>query len=803
MVDLKILKEKGVSTERLKEIFNHYGLEEPAALSQNQQSLKDLIRSRVQRGIDRSLTNWRIYYALDQAWDSPFHQTSATLMKTFMDDPPKTVDDANRVLKDFGLTHLMTDSVDKSGKATKELDTPTFYQVLVPLVKAYVTIRWAKITNDRNLLPFMSYEPYKDTAINRLRGEIITDRIEKMNHQYGYFDIFRQAVFQTLHYSYCLQFPVEEWHKEIQEIHVPKGKDPDTGIDPSDNIEIASDVAQRIKQSRTPVPEDKDLTPKEVIVKEGMRYHMPHPSRMFWDIAHRPSTFNTDTGCTFAGYWRVHRWGDIRRNSEFWNLDRVTVGTRDLREQYPVYFEYAANACTIKYPHDSIMKNNQTLRENQINTEFYSADTQMEDSAVTISEVFMKLVPSEWDLGSYSHPVWFRFVVANEDTLLYAAPLPYCPVIYYGYDQDENREKNSSLTLEVLPFQDQISNQLSQAILTVKQNLSNLILVDQDVVHESYIDKVKNLKNAWYSFLNVVPFQGRKLRMQQKSTDKAVQSFKFDQNNPNESINTIKVLIDIMERLLVMSSQEVGQAATHEQTREEIRNIAANTSSRLMFTAAPIDRAMGAWKKQLYQALMAYGAEQTYAQISDRYHFTKEDFEKLGLTVIEHEDEPGKRKSVVVKRKAAMLMEDFIASRESFEAPSDSDTARAMSDFVLGLVNSPVWESIGPAQTIQMVNMIARMAGFPRDFNIRDVSEENNQAMKQQIQEIAQEIQKTTFDQVMDAVKRGLEPIAKQTRENSDAIQTLNSTVAQNQGAIQAAINQAPQPPATSARDAA
>ena len=74
-----------------------------------------------------------------------------------------------------------------------------------------------------------------------------------------------------------------------------------------------------------------------------------------------------------------------------------------------------------------------------------------------------------------------------------AAPLPYAPSIWYGYDGDENRELNAGLSLEILPFQDHVSNLLTQFLLTVKQNLANVTFVDTDVVDVGWIDTLKEL----------------------------------------------------------------------------------------------------------------------------------------------------------------------------------------------------------------------------------------------------------------------------------------------------------------------
>ena len=47
--------------------------------------MRNRIRSRIQEGLNRNLNEGRHYYALDQAWDTPFRQVTPTLLQSLMD----------------------------------------------------------------------------------------------------------------------------------------------------------------------------------------------------------------------------------------------------------------------------------------------------------------------------------------------------------------------------------------------------------------------------------------------------------------------------------------------------------------------------------------------------------------------------------------------------------------------------------------------------------------------------------------------------------------------------------------------
>src|SRR5690606_21549989 len=89
----------------------------------------------------------------------------------------------------------------------------------------------------------------------------------------------------------------------------------------------------------------------KVVVKEGIRYHIPHPTRYYFDRAWPASSMNTDTGCSYAGYWRTMKWGDVASNPHFWNLDRVAYGnTGEWGTKYRAYFTNTFRGCTINFP---------------------------------------------------------------------------------------------------------------------------------------------------------------------------------------------------------------------------------------------------------------------------------------------------------------------------------------------------------------------------------------------------------------------------------------------------------------------
>ena len=737
MIDLKLLNKRGVTADTAKGVFAGEDDKMPA----KGKALLDRIKHRIDDGLNRCIKNHKIYHALDLAWDTPLQQISSTLAYSISD---KDLSDETvlNAAKDWGLTGLIEDVKDTKGQK-KRLNLPMFFNIFVPLVRSYVTIRWARIYNDRRQYPLFKFEMGKNTTKNKLRGEILTDRVQVMANQYGYSELLKQSIFHMLHYGWAAQFPQEEWHTEKQVVFDAAGEE------------------------------------EEKYVKEGIRYNLPHPSRVFFDQAHRPTTFNSDSGCEFAGYWRLMRYGDLRNNKKLWNTDKIAYGrTTDLLSKAKTYLELVS-PCTMEFPR-SRAAFGLTDRESELDAVYRTSD---DDKAVLVTEYYEKIIPSDHGLGDYDNPVWFRFCLANDNTVLYAAPIPYCPVIYYAYDPHEGKSINSSLSLEIIPFQDQIGNLLSQYLLSVKQNLANMTFVDTDQVPKDMIDKLQNWGEKLFRSLNFMPFSSRQNKFAQADVREAFNSVRFTALDTNGIVGAMRQVIDMLERLLVISAQEIAQVASHEQTAEEVRTVASTTTTRLAFTATAVDDAMLAWKEQLYRGLMAYGEDEVYAEINSGY--TPEQINDLGFTV---EEEDLDRSGLVGIRgkKTALGLEVIGSYRDTLDRVSDKEFAAALTQLFQMIANDQeMRQAIGVDQILDVVNQIGTMLGLPKDFRLQKLEAEEGAGGEQpaqadQMAAVAEEIRNSIINEVGEALK----PLAESTQQNSSMIQQIVD-----------AIKGGPQPP--------
>ena len=746
MVDIEILKLRGVTSDRLKQMFT--------AKKGTDFDKAEVIRKRLNQRCDAgrswNFSTYRYWYSCDLAWDVPFRQTTYTLVRGLI-DRSLSGKEILSVLEGMDVSEMIS-VYDKSGKQVTtafdpkevkevKVHAPTFFQIFIPLAKAYTTIRAAAIINSYRQVPLFKYEAAKSTKLNRTKSDVITDRVELMSTQYGYYDVLKRAVLQMLHYSQAILFPSEEWNFEKQLVREKDG-----------------------------------ATPKEVVVKEGVRFNIPHPSRVFLDPAYAPSTINSDSGVGYGGYWYITRFSEVAGNKLYWNTDRITDG-KDLVQAHPGFFNTVYNSCALRFnvPQD----NDKNDREGKIGV--YTAD--YPDRAVTITNYFERLNPKDVGIGDYDYPVWFRFVVASDDTVIYAAPLPYSPMVYFGYDALETRAQNASMTLEVLPFQDHITNLFSQYLLTVKQNLANVTFFDTNQVDKKVIDDIQNLGQKTYVAQNFAPIDMRANRMVgQNNIGEAFQSFNFPYKQTDGLLSGVNQILGVLERVLVISPQELAQTASHELTAEEVRNMNQAKSTRYEFTAGAVDRGVYALKVLLYRGLMAYAEPDLFARLP--MPVDEKALKELGFVVEDAQDNT----ALVSGKKSSIMVESFASTRDGDLRVDNVQAATSMVQMLQTIMGNPVlFEAVGIKQIVDLINQITQVAGLPRDFRFAITEEgtkaQQMQAVQQQVMQLAEQIQQSTVGMV----GQQLEPVFAQQAQRFQELE------AQLQEVIQA-VQQIPPP---------
>jgi len=777
MISPKVFERHGCDAASLRKVFEK---REKYEYPEKIIALLGCIRSRMQQGRMQNLKDYKYFAAMDYAYDAPYYQTTPTLVQHVCNQT-LTYEESLKAVEGWGLRwgdifriKLKPDGTKdldlKTGQPQLEVIAPSLVRTLVPMVKSYLTIRCAKLFTDRNQVPLFKFEPLRNTDENTVLCEVLNNVMEGMVTQFGYRDELRDAIFHTLLYGINILFPQEAWYEEKQE--------------------------------------NEDGT--ERVVREGIRYIQPHPTRMFYDLFYRTSSLNSDSGCEYTGHWRVERYGEIRSNPLYFNQNAIPYGTNWFQSPYAgTYFSDFYPPCTMTFPSGEPL--NPQMRETSAGV-YATTDT---DKALFVTEVFMKLKPEEWDLywpgdgekkaKPYKNPAWFRFVMASDDTVVYAEPMCYTPNIYYGYDADGSRVRNASMALELIPFQDQLGNLLSQILLTVKQNLANVVFYDTNIVDADQIRKLNNAGETALRGINLVGTTSEKNLKAGLDNRTAFQPITLSRQSTGELMNTMNTVISIAERMLAFSAQELGSAASHQQSAEEMRVISNSIGVRVAYTGTFIDDANDAWKRQLASAMMAYMDVDFVAEISPDTKNLDEILKKLGFSVVSQGS--GKTKTVINGSKVKLLpllIDGLVSNKDGPDRGTDAQAAAVMMQTVQAVAGNPeLAQQVGPQNLLQLLTRAARMGGAPRDFELQLAAggqtakpltlEDVQKLIQQQGQQLMQTIGKEVADQV---VKPAAAQDAKQQQE-IDQMASQLATVEQVVGKLTqifAGANAAPPP---------
>lgn len=722
-IDIQWLKSKKVSAGDYKLIFSA----DPADYTKQQQALVNILRNRTQDGFTSCLSNFRHFAAIDIACDVSFHQNTPTFVRHILS---KNLDAKGTMaaLESWGLSkrELFKEQTLEDGTKAEVLNRPLFYNIVVPLVMAYLTGREARLFNQR-VGDFLKYKPLKQLSQQRISCEIVTDIVNNISRNYGYPATFRQAIHQTLKYGVMLAFPEEQWHCETQV-----------------------------------------LDGRRTTIKEGIRYKIPHPSNLFYDLNYPLPSINSDTGIEFAGHWGVNRYGDILDDRRYWNRSKIYCGNN--------WFKFNGAATFFDEFYPCQLRNNFPTPSGATYTRedkacWYNRRGDR-DKALFLTQHYMKLSPRQWGLGDYPYKIWHRFVIAGSDTIIYAEPFAYNPIWFMGYDYDFNASRNDSLALQLIPWQDQLGNILTNILQVAYRNLRNLTFYNKVLIDPKYIDQLQASGFEQYSNGNYAPFDPQALVMGRQDPDKLFQTVEFPQTNIQEMLTMVNLLLSIMERVQQFSAQESGAAASHQQSVEEIKTTGGATSNRLDFTGSFIDEGVDGWKRQLLDGAKAYLDPDLETEVSANIPDLEKHLVELGFDIIHRGDD----KWSITGHKSGLRIEQFAASNEGPEETSDRATSQAMFAAIALIAQNPdLHQEVTGRVILKMVETATRLGGAP-NFTIELPPPGTGTAVPKNVSDAIQ----AALQQVIQALEqKQLAPAAEHISKVEQELKALEQTVQQ------------------------
>lgn len=768
MINFQVLEKFGTTNARLREFFTAEAFstrklasmkaklqpkEFNAAVKANEkdvalrQKMEDQVNSWLEEHILFSLKNHHRYAAIDLAWDScPINKRIMPLM--MYAQGRINVADAVKSLEALpeGSTYIKKDA---AGQQT--IDLPKFTEVNINLIRSVITRRVAsQAVKYDSLWPFFKYEARSNTQIGKLCADLTSQRMDIMADQYGYRHFQTQVTRDMFLYTNSVAFPRASWERDVQ-----------IDIDRSKATEMTTGA---------------DLPVKTTVVREGLAWVNPHPSRIFYDNAHPISSLNTDTGCEYAGFWDVCRWGDIKDNLSYFNRKSVSFSadTAAWFQSYNSYFsQYYDKVSFPNLPADATDPS-QNDRKNNIG--IYTGD--MANTSCFFTHIWRKIIPQEWGIGTYPHPVWIHLKVAGDATVVYADICPSSPAAVFAYNANDGKMENISVAEELMPFQDQLTNLFSQLLEIAKADLFSVAVLNTDVFPDTadgkkVLEEFRRAMTGKNFYAQTQILEASFAKLAQLNID-ASKVFTVIRSHPNTAItnvfNAIVQVLSMADRLMVMSQHEQGQTAPHEISATESNQLAGSTETVYAFISNALDEGRAAMKRVCFESLIAKGSDEVTLTAAARY--PKNVIEKAGFKVIDNDlDDP--MGYFTLMGKTHSLNHDYIfTTRDGGDRAANNQGAQVLVQLLQSMFAAPpevlteLINHIGKEKLFEIFNSIFRMADAGVDLKLEIKPGEDDafglasseQQVMGAIQQIAQQL-KVTASQVQQLMQMaGMQP---------------------------------------------
>ena len=696
MIHRKVLEHYGCTSARLRQIFT-------ATSGKDQEIRKrfeDRIMSRITSGVQSCAKNSKIWQAVDMAMDStPIQKETIPLLLWAQGK----IDNQTlcQQIKACGATSGCVEEVevkDAAGRVTGrelKIDMPRLYEASINLIRSYVTRRLASQTaRFSNLWPYFKYEPRGVDLVAKLRADALSERVDVMANQYNYRHFFPQTFRQHFMYSRSVVFPRCAFDRVIgwraKDITQPVGK-----------LEIESYTE-----------------------REGLDLVAPHINRVAWDRSAPLANINTDTGPSYIFYWDLTPYRTIC-DGDYYNKNEVAIGEElsDTFTKYGSFFNYYFDPCVLTLPEmkvDPSAKNDRTR-----NMGVYGIEEK--DKGCLIVQYYEKINPKQECICDFPLDVWVRLGVAGDRTVVSAEFLTSLPAAYGGLNENDDREVNPSMATELMAFQDQLTNIFSQMLMNIRAGMLQIWAIDQDALDEDMKEHIKRTLGAkdYYSEPQAFFYSGEKLRSIgiQNPAD-APRAFLTIiqaqvQTSIEVSMKAIGQLLELADKLLMMSPNETAQPNPREVAAREITEISSSTDAIKTFVSDGIDEQRAAIKRLIYESLVCESTDPVKVPVTDRY--TIETIREAGFEA-KGEWRPGEiipLKTPIIGQPHALMYDYFYDSRDGGDRPLNSQGATIMGTLLGQFMQvKPIAEAFGKKRLFQWANEIARMSGAPVDLKL-------------------------------------------------------------------------------------
>jgi hypothetical protein len=535
--------------------------------------------------------------------------------------------------------------------------------------------------------------------VGKLRADLLSQRMDIMADQFGYRRDHTQMLRGMFLHSNALALKSVDWVREKQIQRVPD--------------ESATD-GHRFDT---------------VIVKEGVKFRIPHPTRFAYDQSAALARLNFDDGPQWICDWDVRKFSEIRHDTAFFNRDTVPFQTSlgTTLDKYSAYFQYAYDK-TINVALAKSRNAAERLQRSN-NIDFYSGND--EDQVLWFSNYYERVVPSQVGLGDYPHPLWLHVIVAGDRTPVYARWLSSAPGYVYSYDEMDSQVMSPSMAMEILPYQERTASLFNTLMHLLGLQSTLLLVLDADIVPE-------NIRQAFKEAVAGKRFTGKVHYAEKSQTEEELWEKTYGQKQPinlfqptmgkviDDLFRGIAAATGMLEKNLMMSPNEMGSFNQRETQATEVVEVAKSTNALNGYKSEGVGEGRMALKKILYDSYMANGSPKVRLSVQERYPdsvikaagFEVEPMEDGYVpTVLDKNGKPVAARTLIGTKNS--LIHDYtFTSRDGTERAASVESAKVLMELLRYLFSAPpvleaFIKAFGPEKITEMVSEVFRLSGSP------------------------------------------------------------------------------------------
>lgn len=724
MHDPKVLEHFGCTQDRIRQIFTSKTIspdtipetsvanttpeKAPRTDSEIKKRFENRIRSRLLDGIGENIASSRPNQAVDLAWDSPPIQKETIPLMLWAQgkiDRERLKTELTSALGVEGATRFYQKQP-QDGKLMDNAVRITDFSV--DLGKSYVTRRHAAMDALwANLWPLYKYDPRGVDDVTELRADALTQRVDIMSDDYNYRHFGSQCRRYMLLYGWSMPFVRAAWDRQI---------------------------SWRFKPTNTGEP---GTEVESYVTREGVDFVLPHPSRIFNDLSAPLANINTDTGPRWVGYWDITLYSTLLSpDTNYFNLQETFIsdGYIELATKFSSFFGYYFNPTVLQFPtltEDMTLVNDRSARVGRYTS-------QGGDQGVLLTQYFEKINPKIEGIGEYDADVWIRLVVAGDSTVIGGEFLPSLPGAYGAVNWNDSRMVNQSMGMALLGYQDGASNIISHMNMQLRSSLVQLWLIDKDSVDADTIELFK--KNAtnrdWWVDPKTMVYSATKLRelgiMDPSSAFKIIQP--QVQNAVEVGLKMLGELLNLADRLLVLSPNELGQPNPREVSAREVSEVSTSVQSIYAFINQGPREQVATMKRIIYESLIGCATQSFRVPILKRYSvdvikragFRVPDDVKLPVRkdksgqVIPPEDDIIPINTPIMGNLRDLVYDYYFDSRDGSERVVNTQGAQVTLQLLDNLLKIPgMAEKMGARSIMEAANVVIRMSGAPWNFQFQ------------------------------------------------------------------------------------